>query len=131
MKKSSSAQGVTPGDVSTLLISLNLPSVQQQIHPCIHYTATHGPSWYPVSLLQSLQLHSAVGSVSVNFVTFVLPSCPDKRITNTHGSKVQNCMSVWSVTHEQMTVLYTTDRFLAGRTAESKMVCVCLGMCVF
>lgn len=34
-------------------------------------------------------------------------------------------MSVWwSVTHKQMTVLYTTDRYPAGRAAESEMVCV-------
>lgn len=32
-------------------------------------------------------------------------------------------MSVcWSVTHKQMTVLYTTDRYPAGRAAESEMV---------
>lgn len=34
-------------------------------------------------------------------------------------------MSVrWSVTHKQMTVLYTTDRYPAGHAAESEMVCV-------
>lgn len=34
-------------------------------------------------------------------------------------------MSVWrSVTHKQMTVLYTTDHYLAEYTAEREMVCV-------
>lgn len=34
-------------------------------------------------------------------------------------------MSVrWLVTHKQMTVLYTTDRYLAGHAAESEIVCV-------
>lgn len=35
-------------------------------------------------------------------------------------------MSVWwSVTHKQMTVLYTTDRYPAGHAAQSEMMCVC------
>ncbi len=40
MKKSSSAQGVTPGDVS--IDFYNHPSVQPWIHLCIHYRATYG-----------------------------------------------------------------------------------------
>lgn len=29
------------------------------------------------------------------------------------------------MTHKQMTVLYTTDRYPAGRAAESELVCAC------